>query len=451
MTGRLREVVRGLAATAVLLVLVVGPPLLLSATVGWPLPQEVPSWSEVGDALGGSTVSDSALLKALACACWFMWFLVVASIVEELAAWIRGRSARRLPAGGALQPVIRQLVMAATLLLAAAKSTAAPTALPSTVPANVVIDAAPVQQPALDEIAQLALPHCLVQPRDSLWKLAEDHLGDGMRWRELWELNRDRAQVDGRVFKDPNLIHPGWKLTMPADAVGLGPAVPEPPPVARDPLPLPPVNSPPPTTTTTIPPTTTTERQQAEPDVDAPDDSADDPDFEVVPILAGAALVAAGVVSSIDRLRRRQLRHRTGDRSIRLPGRGRSARRGQPAARRGHLRLQPPRSRPAQPGSPARCGRQHGVPAHRRRQRRAGWHRDTARSCDGRARRPLRGHCSGTSLDASGRCRRGASGGGRSRRARSRSRARHRRHRRRPLRAARPRVVPMHRAERGAR
>src|SRR3546814_7255480 len=61
----------------------------------------------------------------------------------------------------------------------------------------------------------------LVHQRDCLWRLAEVHLGDGLRWRELWELNRGREFPDGRVFQDPDLIHPGWVLLFPADAVGL--------------------------------------------------------------------------------------------------------------------------------------------------------------------------------------------------------------------------------------
>ena len=188
MTCRLREICGGLAATAVLMALAVGPPVLLAAAVGWPLPQKVPTWAEVTDALGGSTVSDAALIKALACACWLVWLLVVASIVEELVAVARGRAARRLPGGGPVQPFVRQLVMTATLVVAAARSVASPVTLPAAVPAVAVVreTATPAASAVTPTVP--SLPTCLVQPRDSLWKLAENHLGDGMRWRELWEL-----------------------------------------------------------------------------------------------------------------------------------------------------------------------------------------------------------------------------------------------------------------------
>jgi hypothetical protein len=321
-TPRMREIGKGVGATGALLLLVAGPPLLLAAGVGWPLPREVPTWSEVGDALSGATVSDTALVNALSIACWIVWLLVIASIVEELAAWGRGRSARRLPGGGSVQPLIRQLVMTATLLVTAARSSSEPSTLPPTIPAVAVTQSA--EHEALVQASMApTLPTCLVQPRDSLWKLAEDHLGDGMRWREVWHLNRDRVQVDGRTFTDPNLIHPGWELFMPSDATGLGTSAPAgdspPPPAVRPTAP----EAVPPTTTPTRPPDPVpTSLPETRPDKgsEGPDletSAADDPDFDVVPLLAGAALVAAGIVASVDQLRRRQLRYR---RSIQLPG-----------------------------------------------------------------------------------------------------------------------------------
>ena len=78
-------------------------------------------------------------------------------------------------------------------------------------------DATPAAAPAV----QPELPTYTVQPRDTLWDIAEKHLSDPMRWGEIWNLNRDHQQVDGRTFTNPDLICPGWKLTLPADAVGL--------------------------------------------------------------------------------------------------------------------------------------------------------------------------------------------------------------------------------------
>jgi nucleoid-associated protein YgaU len=44
---------------------------------------------------------------------------------------------------------------------------------------------------------------------DSYWKIAESRLGDGYRWVEIHELNKS-------IFPDPNIIHAGVKIALPA-------------------------------------------------------------------------------------------------------------------------------------------------------------------------------------------------------------------------------------------
>ncbi len=48
----------------------------------------------------------------------------------------------------------------------------------------------------------------VVQPGDSLSKIAKNVLGDAKRWPEIFELNKDK-------IKDPNLIYPGQELRLP--------------------------------------------------------------------------------------------------------------------------------------------------------------------------------------------------------------------------------------------
>ncbi len=43
---------------------------------------------------------------------------------------------------------------------------------------------------------------------DCLWNIAKRYLGDGSRYTEIWELNRDKVV-------NPNLIYPGQVLTLP--------------------------------------------------------------------------------------------------------------------------------------------------------------------------------------------------------------------------------------------
>ncbi|WP_035700069.1 LysM peptidoglycan-binding domain-containing protein [Glycomyces tenuis] len=57
----------------------------------------------------------------------------------------------------------------------------------------------------------------IVQTGQHLYGLAEQYLGDGERWPEIWEANRDRAFADGRTFTDPDRIFAGWDLIIPLD------------------------------------------------------------------------------------------------------------------------------------------------------------------------------------------------------------------------------------------
>lgn len=47
-----------------------------------------------------------------------------------------------------------------------------------------------------------------VKSGDSLWSMAEEKLGDGSRWQEIYDLNRDK-------ISDPDLIYAGQELNMP--------------------------------------------------------------------------------------------------------------------------------------------------------------------------------------------------------------------------------------------
>lgn len=48
-----------------------------------------------------------------------------------------------------------------------------------------------------------------VRPGDSLSKIAKREYGDASAWRRIFEANRD-------LIKDPDLIHPGQELRIPA-------------------------------------------------------------------------------------------------------------------------------------------------------------------------------------------------------------------------------------------
>lgn len=52
----------------------------------------------------------------------------------------------------------------------------------------------------------------MVEPGDTLWDIADEELGDPTRYDEIFEASDDIVQPDGRTLTDPDLIHPGWKL-----------------------------------------------------------------------------------------------------------------------------------------------------------------------------------------------------------------------------------------------
>ena len=52
-----------------------------------------------------------------------------------------------------------------------------------------------------------------VKAGDSLSKIAKREYGDANEWHRIYEANRD-------LIKDPDLIHPGWSLRLPARPEG---------------------------------------------------------------------------------------------------------------------------------------------------------------------------------------------------------------------------------------
>jgi LysM domain len=104
-----------------------------------------------------------------------------------------------------------------------------------------------------------------VERGDTLWGISDELLGDGRRWPEVFELNRQQARLDdAHVLHNPNLIWPKLEVELPPDdrmptAASPAPAAADepappvpapapPPPVAPEaPRPAPVVPSPPPT------------------------------------------------------------------------------------------------------------------------------------------------------------------------------------------------------------
>ncbi|MEV4495690.1 hypothetical protein AB0J84_08305 [Micromonospora arborensis] len=160
-----------------------------------------------------------------------------------------------------------------------------PLAGPMLVPSAAVAAPAPTPTPSVTGPAvSPGVPRYYVvgQPqngvREYLYQIAAQTLGDGNRFRELFDLNRDRRQPDGGQLADPlSALQPGWILQLPPDASGPG--------VSIGPLPS---------------------QSPAEPDRSADDSGAGSTGGGATPYLIGAAglLVMALVIALVLRLLR---------------------------------------------------------------------------------------------------------------------------------------------------
>ncbi|GAA2084939.1 hypothetical protein GCM10009821_27990 [Aeromicrobium halocynthiae] len=247
------EVAKGLAALVGTIVIVVGVPVALLAGFGAPWPSEAPSleW------LTRPTTME-ATLSILAAVVWLAWaHFVVCLLVEAVAERRRRGLAPQVPGGGIGTQALARRLVATIVLMAGTASVSMSTATAATAPAaeqssysaSVLPEAAafgetPTEQQVgvgsatLPELADLqdattadveagATTYYDVKPPegrhyDTLWDIADRYLGDGLRYKEIWELNKGVEQPDGRVLANADLIHPGWVMKMPSDARGPG-------------------------------------------------------------------------------------------------------------------------------------------------------------------------------------------------------------------------------------
>jgi DNA-binding SARP family transcriptional activator len=250
---RFGRLVKGAGALALLVVLGAGIPWALWHFIGWPLPHHLPSSGQLGRALDQRGIADQTLIDALAVVVWATWAVIVASIIVEIPAALAGRHAPRLPVAGIFQPLTGRLVAAvlvAFLMLAARPSHAATpgslggslsaasgrqavasmvvreptpggavlTDVIRSLPANSAQSAPPAG--ATDAVTPAETASAsrtyVVERGDTLWAIAEQQLGDPLRWSEIYQLNEGRPQPDGTTLTDPHWIDPGWVLLLPA-------------------------------------------------------------------------------------------------------------------------------------------------------------------------------------------------------------------------------------------
>jgi LysM repeat protein len=216
----------GLGALAVLVAVLAGGPIALLAFAGNPLPDHVPTLSEIGTTLT-SRDDGQLFLRTLALLGWAGWATFALSVLVELPARMLGRPAIRLPGMSRQQRAAAALVGSVALILVASPAATAASTMTTphyAPPAAPAVSAPAVVQPAPPTTAVRA-PHWLVNPAsntteaaepvyrvergDYLGHIADRYLGDFDEYPELAKLNK---------IRNPDRIKPGQLLKMPADA-----------------------------------------------------------------------------------------------------------------------------------------------------------------------------------------------------------------------------------------
>jgi hypothetical protein len=256
------DVLAGVGAVLLLLILLAGVPVVLVRLLGSPIPHSLPALSLLTHRL-----DILAILRILSLIVWLAWLQLIVCVIAEVRAAVRNTGMpSRVPLAGGMQPVVHRLVTAALLLFSAATALSpafahhAPPGAQQAVtsatagrsgPASAGASPAATPQPGQDsgqpgpavsggpasgQWQAFGPDHhrmrrtekvYVVQPpegryHESLWEIAANHLGDGRRYREIFELNKDRPQPDGTKLTIASLIRPGWILRMPRDAHGPG-------------------------------------------------------------------------------------------------------------------------------------------------------------------------------------------------------------------------------------
>lgn len=220
----LRARLAGLAACFCVAIIVLGVPVLLTGIHATPTLADV-AWERL-------TAPDDGTLAmvVISVVAWIAWAVMTVSILAEVTARVRRLPTIHFPGLAIPQRAASQLVAAAAMLFIATPAVLPTPMVPAAraAPTNATSHAAETtsatQSPAQSTIqspAQVGAPATAhsaprtktvpytVQRGDSLWKIAERHLGDGARFREIVDLNHDL--LNGH----PDFITAGLQLRLP--------------------------------------------------------------------------------------------------------------------------------------------------------------------------------------------------------------------------------------------
>ena len=332
----MRRRLTGLLAAAGLVGIIIGLPLMLIATHNVAAPRLGWTWDGIWRALLAPD-DGTLLVTVVKIVGWISWAILTTTIAVEITSrarnlpvpQLRGLAWPQLLARGLVSAILAGFIATNTLntptepAAAHANSPAAAAPLVATAPLH-----APAKTPKAAEVYT-------VMRGDTLSEIALDELGDGHAYPRIFKASKATIQPDGRKLTDPDLIIPGWKLTIPnrhtdqekpdtkpdrdhnhdSPAKPPGPASPQPTGTTTHPT----IEA---TPTQATPSVAGSDRVDPAPVLDDADDGWVDPPWLVAGLAGAGGLLAGALWMALQRRRRAQFRARRPGRTIPVPAAG---------------------------------------------------------------------------------------------------------------------------------
>jgi DNA-binding SARP family transcriptional activator len=195
----------------------------------------------VGDPLAGGLghasppLTRDALL-VLTAAAWLAWAACCAQLLRAVVAHVRRGDVGVVHGLSVLDRLAARIAVGVLALTTLGAPLAVSSEAGALTPARSTVTSASSSVDA-DAYASPAVPAAsyVVRPGDTLWSIADVHLGDGADWTSIAALNFDRDVDSGARLVDPDHIRAGWHLRLPGED-RRGPATTTGPPTGREPL-----------------------------------------------------------------------------------------------------------------------------------------------------------------------------------------------------------------------
>ncbi len=217
----MNRIVRAGGAVVLLVALVVGVPLVLVVTAGWPLPSKLPDVGNMITMARQNNIQADFVVKTIALVVWLAWIQVMLAVVWEVTVNVprvlRGRRQRRAPL--VITPVSNGVAKLFSLILTAGLLSTV-VSQPAIALTNSQFDLSPrTSSLSLETPHVAATPVAAVAPEvsiasvwvtqgdDSLWDIAEQAIGDGSEVSLILQMNPDldasQALADGTRVRLP--------------------------------------------------------------------------------------------------------------------------------------------------------------------------------------------------------------------------------------------------------